>query len=321
MTDSRFSQINDYAYANTRRNHDCVYDAAMKSVWLLVGALLPCVAVATITCNFTVRRRILEVYAPVDIGALLIIAGGLCHTLEIVLRLCCADNFGGDVADMDFGLKCGYNGGAACSGHSVAFTADFNSFGHCTQGCLVLLFFPCVEIATQWIAVSGALRRLLACLVVGYPVYNIVKRIVKHSEEFAASSYASNMSEWAYGFMLGLGLGGLLTVCTHGNQFSTAERSNTYQAMSQFVFGAQIAAGLALWVCAFVAAVLFGVTWDNTAAQHHDIHVDTGALVGFLIVPTSLAVGVLGAVLCCLGRIQLVYDKSNAIAAAQERVK
>ena len=70
--------------------------------------------------------------------------------------------------------------------------------------------------------------------------------------------------------------------------------------------------------CAFVAAVLFGVTWDNTAAQHHDIHVDTGALVGFLIVPTSLAVGVLGAVLCCLGRIQLVYDKSNAIAAAQE---
>ena len=32
----------------------------------------------------------------------------------------------------------------------------------------VLLFFPAAELATEWIAVTGPLRQLFGCLVVGY---------------------------------------------------------------------------------------------------------------------------------------------------------
>ena len=38
----------------------------------------------------------------------------------------------------------------------------------------------------------------------GYPTYNIVKRLSRGVSGFAASSFANNGAEWAFGFLLGL---------------------------------------------------------------------------------------------------------------------
>ena len=283
----------------------------MKAL-LLLGGLVLCAAVAAALAFTSGAWK--QKYTPIDIGTLLILVGGLSVTLQIVVRLCNAARFDGDAADMDFGLKCGY--AHNCTAHSVAFTPEFNSFGHCLQGCLVLLFFPAVELATEWMAVTGPLRQLFGCLVVGYPVYNIVKRSIQHGDEFAASSFANNCAEWAYGFLLGLALGALLTASADHLGLKPTGRCKTwsYDRVEFWAYVLKIVAGLALWIVAFVAAIQFGLSWGNTAAKQYDSHLDAGALVGFITVPVVL--GGLAALLCARGCIQICYVGPDSSAHA-----
>ena len=49
----------------------------------------------------------------------------------------------GDAAAFDFGLKCASSSAnASTCERNVAFTPEFNSAGHCLQGCLSLLLLP-----------------------------------------------------------------------------------------------------------------------------------------------------------------------------------
>ena len=283
----------------------------MKAL-LLLGGLALCAAAAAAVAFTSGAWK--EKYTPIDIGTLLILVGGLSITLQIVVRLCNAARFDGDAADMDFGLTCGY--AHNCTAHSVTFTAELNSVGHCLQGCLVLLFFPTVELATEWIAVTGPLRQLFGCLAAGYPIYNLVKRSIKHTNEFAASSFANNSAEWAYGFMLGLAVGALLTASADHLGLKTTGRCNiwSHDRVEFWAYVGKIAAGLALWIVAFVAAIQFGLSWGNTAAKQYDSHFDAGALVGFITVPVLL--GGLAALLCARGCIQICYvDPDSSVHA------
>merc|ERR1719277_596850 len=98
--------------------------------------------------------------------------GGVALVIELTIRLLASETFGGRATAFDFGLKCD---SPEPSCRNVAFEPEFNSFGHCIQGCLSILLFP------GWMR----LRRLpllclrsISCLVVIYPVYNVTKRVL-----------------------------------------------------------------------------------------------------------------------------------------------
>ena len=166
-----------------------------------------------------------------DFGSSLILFGALTLAVELCIRLLCAPQFGGEASLFHFGLKCGgfndtkvngtlvngtlVNGTTAppCTRLNWTFEPEFDSFGHCIQGCLsLLLFFPCID--DVWArtkigspATFRVFRELTASMVVGYPVYNIIKRVALHREDFASSSFSNNSSEWAFGFLVGLSVG------------------------------------------------------------------------------------------------------------------
>ena len=195
------------------------------------------------------------------------------------------------------------------------------------QGCLSILLLPAIEDACAR-AGRRAEARALSCFVAIYPLYNILKRAILHARSFAASSFANNGAEWAIGFLLGLAAGhalaGVLSrwwkpedddhaARTKDDQDHTARSApnddfssvvelpsaspppeppndpGRAETRAERVTGrAQIVAGVALCCVSVVSAILFGVTWDNTAHGKHDDAVDAVALV-FIAVPTVAA--------------------------------
>ena len=170
----------------------------------------------------------------ISTGARIIVGAALSLWLQLFVRLCYAPRFGGDPASFDFGVKCskeekGDDGGHWECGQNVSFVFEFNSFGHCLQGCLSVLLFPAVDAviahlatsqpsspASSWAPRLGAglvlAKDLAAFCVCVYPVYNVIKRAVTHHEDFAASSFCNNAAEWAFGFWIGLEVAALHTV-------------------------------------------------------------------------------------------------------------
>ena len=156
---------------------------------------------------------------PLDRGGCLLAAGALLLGLQLVIRLVVSDNhFDGSAIDFDFGQKeceseyiSDQNETVLHCEQSVAFEFEFNSFGHCLQGALVLLWFP---VCHDLFAVNEHLviaRELGAAMVIMYPLYNIIKRIFSDADTFAISSFSNNASEWTYGFCIGIALGLILT--------------------------------------------------------------------------------------------------------------
>ena len=77
-----------------------------------------------------------------SLGAGLILTGGLALTLELTVRLVAATHFNGRASAFSFGIKCKTDVEPCELEPNTAFAPEFNSFGHCAQGLLVLLLFP-----------------------------------------------------------------------------------------------------------------------------------------------------------------------------------
>ena len=233
---------------------------ALPCLLLAIGALL--LAAAFIACS----RGTLAL-GELEPGAKLLILGAAALSIEIAIRLLASKRFGGHISNFDFG--------SGADEHNRAFTADFNSFGHCIQGCLSVLLLPAVEAALS--DDMAVISRLVSCFVAVYPTYNLVKRALDASA-FAASSFSNNSAEWAMGFWLGLSLGVLV-----------AARARASPPKPEICL-ARVAAGVLLCLVSLAAAVLYGVSWDNTGdrAKREDA-VDLAMLIVFLAVPLGLA--------------------------------
>eukprot|EP00520_Triparma_pacifica_P012184 CAMPEP_0118638778 /NCGR_PEP_ID=MMETSP0785-20121206/3878_1 /TAXON_ID=91992 /ORGANISM="Bolidomonas pacifica, Strain CCMP 1866" /LENGTH=191 /DNA_ID=CAMNT_0006530075 /DNA_START=316 /DNA_END=888 /DNA_ORIENTATION=- len=101
---------------------------------------------------------------------------------------------------------------------NIAFELEFNSFGH-------FLYFFLPSIATLSSNKNERETRLIenmqvVCDMLGgglyilYPTYNIIKRLVKHGNTFASSSYCNNGYEWATGAMWASAMGYAI-LCSH----------------------------------------------------------------------------------------------------------
>mmetsp|Transcript_24273 Transcript_24273/g.63281 ORF Transcript_24273/g.63281 Transcript_24273/m.63281 type:complete len:331 (+) Transcript_24273:220-1212(+) len=229
---------------------------ALPCLLLAIGALL--LAAAFIACS----RGTLAL-GELELGAKLLILGATALSIEIAIRLLAAKHFDGYISSFDFGTKSDGEG-------NRAFTHEFNSFGHCFQGSLSILLVPAVEaVLPEW-------TRIVSCLVAVYPIYNLIKRALDASA-FAASSFSNNSAEWAMGFWLGLSLGVLVA-------------ARAPAPPKPEICRPRVAAGVLLCLVSLAAAVLYGVSWDNTGdrAKGED-GVDLAMLIVFLAVPLGLA--------------------------------
>jgi len=237
---------------------------ALPCLLLAIGALLLAAASVAAGGSLYCSRGTLTL-GELEPGAKLLILGAAALSIEIAIRLLASNRFGGHVSNFDFG--------SGADEHNRAFTPSFNSFGHCVQGTLSILLVPAVEAAMpEW---TRPVSWFAPCFVAVYPTYNLVKRALDASA-FAASSFSNNGAEWAMGFWLGLSLGVLV-----------AARARAPPPKPEICL-ARVAAGVLLCLVSLVAAVLYGVSWDNDRAKGEDA-VDLAMLIVFLAVPLGLA--------------------------------
>lgn len=159
-------------------------------------------------------------------------AGSTALLALILIRILAVENFGGHPANLDFGIK----GGKDDS--NLAFTVGLGTVGHFLQGLLAaFLSFPAVagmlarlvkkglelvgmgedepSSSSHFLLVRPNLPTLIvvslasACMTV-YQSYNLVKRIYYY-DNFSRSSYWSNGLEWAFGYVIGVALGRLVS--------------------------------------------------------------------------------------------------------------
>ena len=112
---------------------------ALPCLLLAIGALLLAAALVAAGGTLYCSRGTLAL-GELELGAKLLILGAAALSIEITIRLLASKRFGGHVSNFDFG--------SGADEHNRAFTADFNSFGHCIQGCLSVLLLPAVEAAS-----------------------------------------------------------------------------------------------------------------------------------------------------------------------------
>ena len=240
---------------------------ALPCLLLAIGALLLAAAFVAAGGTLYCSRGTLAL-GELEPGAKLLILGAAALSIEIAIRLLAAKHFDGYISSFDFGTKSDGEG-------NRAFTPSFNSFGHCVQGTLSILLVPAVEAAMpEW---TRPVSWFAPCFVAVYPTYNLVKRALDASA-FAASSFSNNGAEWAMGFWLGLSLGVLVAV-----------RARAPPPKPEICL-ARVAAGVLLCLVSLVAALLYGLSWDNTddrAKREGDV--DLAMLILFLAVPLGLA--------------------------------
>ena len=241
---------------------------ALPSLLLAIGALL--LAAAFVAAGGIYCSRGTLALGELEPGAKLLILGAAALSIEIAIRLLAAKHFDGYISSFDFGTKSDGEG-------NRAFTPSFNSFGHCVQGTLSILLVPAVEAAMpEW---TRPVSWFAPCFVAVYPTYNLVKRALDASA-FASSSFSNNAAEWAMGFWLGLSSGVLV-----------AARARAPPPKPEICL-ARVAAGVLLCLVSLVAAVLYGVSWDNTHTDDRakgEDDVDLAMLIVFLAVPLGLA--------------------------------
>ena len=236
---------------------------ALPCLLLAIGWLLMVAAFVANGGSFRCARGTLAL-GELELGAKLLILGAAALSIEIAIRLLASKRFGGHVSNFDFG--------SGADERNRAFTADFNSFGHCVQGCLSVLLLPAVELALPW---ASEVTRIVSCFVAVYPTYNLVKRALDASA-FASSSFSNNAAEWAIGFWLGLSLGVLVAV-------------RAPAPPEPEICLPRVAAGVLLCLVSLAAAVLYGVSWDTGDRAKGEDAVDLAMLIVFLAVPLGLA--------------------------------
>lgn len=242
--------------------------------------------------------------------------------------------FEGDPPSLDFGWKYG----VTAEGNedyqddiekSIAFTPEFNSYGHAVQGFLASLFGSSYNL-------GGPLRNLFPYLMTLYPTYNLVKRFLGAGDAFAGSSFSNNGFEWAAGFALGLAVrhaffalkllvfvplswkGDVLLDESDTASFGEYQKesgkgkngrntrlpaggddSQNVSAMTRFV---QYLLAFSLTATVFAAAILFGATWNSCLeettcvnAESQDQDVD-GFSIKILTVMTVVPAFIIGLV-------------------------
>ena len=152
----------------------------------------------------------------------------------IFIRLLSIHNFGGHPANLDFGIKGGKDEA------NLAFTVGSETAGHFVQGLLAsLLSFPAVaglvaKMVTKGLELVGVVEMdssssssshfvlvqpnlatlcvlpALSSFLTFYQSYNLVKRMNSY-DNFSRSSYWSNGLEWAFGYVIGVALGRLVS--------------------------------------------------------------------------------------------------------------
>ena len=106
---------------------------ALPCLLLAIGALLLAATFVAAGGTLYCSRGTLAL-GELEPGAKLLILGAAALSIEIAIRLLASKRFGGHVSNFDFG--------SGADEHNRAFTADFNSFGHCVQGCMSVLLLP-----------------------------------------------------------------------------------------------------------------------------------------------------------------------------------
>lgn len=93
----------------------------------------------------------------------------------------------------------------------------------------------------------------------------MVKRTARSADTFASSSFCNNGFEWAYGFLLGLTLGGFLEAAL----FTTKRPAHLrpFGWFNKLVAGARCVFGFAILMTALWAAALYAKTWDEPPAE------------------------------------------------------
>eukprot|EP01083_Nonionella_stella_P289145 984040_1 len=160
----------------------------------------------------------------------------------LIVRLSFTDHFGGWPANLDFGPKISEES-------NLALTGDMDSVGHFIQGFLACLFsFPAINgIIAKLLVCSRSrgtgtgrdstgtsfwvkhpnvdilllLQLVSACMTI-YPSYNLIKRLIKDSENFSRTSYANNNTEWVLGYILAIGIGWLVSAIVQYKLLSLA---------------------------------------------------------------------------------------------------
>lgn len=139
------------------------------------------------------------------------------------------------------------------------------------------------------------LQGLAASFVIVYPLYNIIKRVLKSAESFASSSFSNNCSEWALGFSLGI-TGGLLCslIAVAKHSIKAVDPSVTLSWIETTAMTSKLVCGSLLFCSSVLSAVMFGSSWDNTAART-DIEdpEDTLFTILFLAIPIGLTSAIL----------------------------
>jgi len=171
-----------------------------------------------------------NIMRPSPINISLLHSSGLILLFTLVIRLEATDQFGGYPANLDFGVK-GYG-----DGDNIAFGVNFASFGHCVQGAIAsFLSYPAVTGAIARVCGSQStesddrrekssflfkrpsvyvllLCQLISACMTVYPSYSLIKRATRDLEEFSRTSHLNNTAEWVLGYILGVGVGWLMTI-------------------------------------------------------------------------------------------------------------
>lgn len=258
---------------------------------------------------------------PTWASMLLIIAPSTSLSILLLVRLLSIEHFSTNPAALNFGFKQNYDANVSFEGGSA--------FGHWIQGVIATVFaYP---------AVTGVLSRLCRgkplllapprswVLLLGdfasfaftfYPSYNFVKRMVRTPETFATSSYMNNGCEWAFGSIVGVSVGMLLTSITkwrviealrQANWTSSESYSKSYPFAKvesiideRLVFFSWVCRGVArmfgvLFLASVIAAAaVMGITWNNCEKGGEDCtsfemeEGSPGLIIGLVMIPTAV---------------------------------
>jgi len=198
-------------------------------------------------------------------GSFSVFAGGMAVSSLLIFRLLCAKKFEGDVFDLDFGDQWSETKGW----HPNKSCANMISLGHASQGMLSIFLFPWTEFKLLdhgWRA-SAVLSRFASLLLIGYPLYNLVKRLKKHREYFARCSFYENTLEWTMGFLFGLAVG---ASGTRGECMKKGEMAreivdvdvDAFEDLWDILEWCRLIAGAALFIITVLAAFELHRSWD-----------------------------------------------------------
>lgn len=158
----------------------------------------------------------------------------------------------------------GFDFGDQPNGRSAQAFDNWISLGHAVQGLPVAIFF------SQAFWRGSGIAHSIWTIPVGYPTYNLIKRLVRSHDYFADSSFASNELEWLTGILTGL-IVGAVWAKGHGTQLKW---TSTFRPP--------------FWVGHVVLSTTYGVNAMVSFGFFVGTWYDRNTLPGFIILHTLL---------------------------------